>query len=100
MLALERAGVELEVFSIYPPHTSFRHGHYAKLKAPVHYAPPQSILKLGEQQAKRKGRWPAELVASHERKYGPDYKAGVRARNALYFADLFKERGFTHFHVH
>ncbi|MEK0451277.1 MAG: hypothetical protein RL088_3545 [Verrucomicrobiota bacterium] len=100
MLALERAGVQLEIFSIYPPHTSFRHGHYAKLKAPVHYAPPQSILKLGEQEAKRTGRWPADLVASHERKYGPDYKAAVRARNALYFADLFKARGFTHFHVH
>ncbi len=100
MLALERTGVELEIFSIYPPHTSFRHGHYAKLKAPVHYAPPQSILKLGEQEAKRTGRWPADLVASHERKYGPDYKAAIRARNALYFADLFKARGFTHFHVH
>ncbi len=100
MLALERAGVEIEIFSIYPPHTSFRHGHYSRLKAPVHYAPPQSILKLGEQEAKRTGRWPADLVASHERKYGPDYKANVRARNALYFADLFKARGFTHFHVH
>jgi glycosyltransferase involved in cell wall biosynthesis len=100
MLALERAGVEIEIFSIYPPHTSFRHGHFSRLKAPVHYAPAQSILKLGEQEAKRSGRWPAELVASHERKYGAAYKAGVRARNALYFADLFKARGFTHFHVH
>lgn len=100
MLALERAGVEIEIFSIYPPHTSFRHGHFSRLKAPVHYAPPQSILKLGEQDAKRLGRWPADLVASHERKYGAEYKAGVRARNALYFADLFKARGFTHFHVH
>ena len=100
MLALERAGVEIEIFSIYPPHTSFRHGHYSRLRAPVHYAPPQSILKLSEQEAKRTGRWPADLVASHERKYGIDYKSNIRARNALYFADLFKARGFTHFHVH
>lgn len=100
MLALERAGVELEIFSIYPPHTSFRHGHFSRLKAPVHYAPPPGILKLGEQDAKRSGRWPAEMVASHERKYGAAYKASVRARNALYFSDLFKARGFTHFHVH
>ncbi len=100
ILALERAGVEIEIFSIYPPHTSFRHGHFARLKAPVHYAPPQSILKLSEQEAKRTGRWPVDLVASHERKYGSDYKSNVRARNALYFADLFKARGFTHFHVH
>ncbi len=100
MLALERAGVELEIFSVYPPHTSFRHGHAAKLKAPIHYAPSQSILKLGEQEARRSGRWPAELIAAHDRKYGTQYKAALRARNALYFADLFRERGFTHFHVH
>lgn len=100
MLAMERAGVELEIFSIYPPPTSFRHGHAARLKAPIHYAPPQSILKLGEQRAKAEGRWPAELIAAHDRKYGTDYKAGLRARNALYFADLFKQRGFTHLHVH
>ncbi len=100
MLALERAGVELEIFSVYPPHTSFRHGHAAKLKAPIHYAPPQSILKLGEQEAKQNGRWPAELIAAHDRKYGAQYKAALRARNALYFADVFRSRGFTHFHVH
>src|SRR5688572_44675 len=100
MIALERAGVELEIFSIYPPPTSFRHGHARRLKAPIHYAPPQSILKLREQAAKAEGRWPAELVAAHERKYGAAYKSALRARNALYFADLFAERGFTHFHVH
>jgi glycosyltransferase involved in cell wall biosynthesis len=100
MLALERAGVDLEVFSIYPPHTSFRHGHAARLRAPIHYAPPQGILKLGEQEAKRTGRWPAELIAAHDRKYGPEYKAALRARNALYFADAFAARGITHFHVH
>lgn len=100
MLALERAGVEPEIFSIYPPPTSFRHGHSARLRAPIHYAPPQSILKLGEQKAKAEGRWPAELIAAHDRKYGAEYKASLRARNALYFADLFRARGFTHFHVH
>lgn len=100
MLALERAGVELEIFSIYPPPTSFRHGHAKRIKAPIHYAPPQSILKLREQAAKAEKRWPSALVAAHDRKYGSEYKASLRARNALYFADLFKERGFTHFHVH
>jgi glycosyltransferase involved in cell wall biosynthesis len=100
MLALERAGVELEIFSIYPPPTSFRHGHAARLRAPIQYAPPQSILKLGEQRARAEGRWPEELIAAHDRKYGPAYKAALRARNALYFADLFRARGFTHFHVH
>lgn len=100
MLALERAGVELEIFSIYPPHTSSRHGHARRLAAPIHYAPAQRILKLHEEDAKRAGRWPSELIAAHDRKYGLEYKSALRARNALYFADLFKARGFTHFHVH
>ena len=100
ILALERGGAELELYSIYPPPTSFRHGHAARIKAPVHYAPPQQILKLGEQQAQRAGRWPEKYIADHERRYGKEYKAALRARNALYFADLFKARGITHFHVH
>ncbi|MEA3209729.1 MAG: hypothetical protein QOE70_2786 [Chthoniobacter sp.] len=100
ILALERMGVEIELYSIYPPPTSFRHGHAVRIKAEVHYAPPQTILKLGEQHARRSGRWPEKYVADHERRYGKDYKANLRARNALYFADLFRQRGITHFHVH
>jgi glycosyltransferase involved in cell wall biosynthesis len=100
ILALERMGVELELYSIYPPPTSFRHGHAARIKAPLHYAPPPPILKLGEQLAKAAGRWPEKFIADHEKRYGKDYKAALRARNALYFADLFKARGITHFHVH
>ncbi|MHA3771044.1 glycosyltransferase [Verrucomicrobiota bacterium sgz303538] len=100
MLALERMGVELEIYSIYPPPTSFRHGHAARLKAPIHYAPAAQILKVGETAAKKNGHWPAELIAEHEKRYGPEYKVALRARNALYFADLFKARGITHFHVH
>ncbi len=100
MLALERMGVELELYSIYPPPTSFRHGHASRLKAEIHYAPPSPILKLGENAAKKAGRWPDEFIAQQLKKYGPDYKPELRARNALYFADLFEARGITHFHVH
>jgi glycosyltransferase involved in cell wall biosynthesis len=100
MLALERLGVQLEVCSIYPPPTSFRHGHAARMKAEIHYAPPTPILRLGEQRARVEGRWPAAFIAEHERRYGAEYKAALRARNALYFADLFTARGITHFHVH
>lgn len=100
ILALERLGVELELYSIYPPPTSFRHGHASRIKAEIHYAPPQPILKIMEQQARRTGRWPERFVAEHERRFGKEYKAALRARNALYFADLFTRRGITHFHVH
>jgi glycosyltransferase involved in cell wall biosynthesis len=100
ILALEKLGVELELYSIYPPPTSFRHGHAARMKARLHYAPSAHVLKAGELAAKKSGRWPAALIAEHDRRYGREYKAALRARNALYFADLFLARGITHFHVH
>jgi glycosyltransferase involved in cell wall biosynthesis len=100
MLALERIGVDLEIGSIYPPLTSLRHEHIARLRAPVHYSPPQKILRIWEENAKTTGKWPAELVNRHEQKYGRQIKAEQRARNALYFAELFTRSDVEHFHVH
>src|SRR5262249_33694459 len=100
MLGLERLGFELEIGSVDPPLTRLRHGHIACLRAPIHYAPPQEILKISEKSAKAAGKWPRELVERHERKYGPSVKAAQRARNALYFADHFKNRAVDHVHVH
>jgi glycosyltransferase involved in cell wall biosynthesis len=100
MLALERLGIELEIGSVYPPLTSLRHEHISRLHAPVRYAPPQEILKIWEKDAKTTGKWPGALVDQHEQKYGPSFKAEQRARNALYFADLFGRNGVDHFHVH
>src|SRR5438067_9076475 len=100
MLALEQLGFELEIGSLYPPLTSLRHEHIDCLRAPIHYAPPQEILKILEKNAKMDGKWPHDLVDRHERKYGPSVKAEQRARNALYFADHFKRRGVDHVHVH
>src|SRR2546430_2777393 len=100
MLALEQLGFELEIGSVYPPLTSLRHEHIDCLRAPIHYAPPQEILKISEKNAKTDGKWPCDLVDRHERKYGPGVKAEQRARNALYFADHFKRRGVDHVHVH
>jgi glycosyltransferase involved in cell wall biosynthesis len=100
MLALERLGIELEIGSVYPSLTSLRHEHISRLRAPVRYAPPQEILKIWEKDAKSTGKWPRALVDQHEQKYGPSFKAEQRARNALYFADLFARNGVDHFHVH
>jgi glycosyltransferase involved in cell wall biosynthesis len=103
MLALERRGIELVIGSIYPPLTSLRHEYIARLSAPIHYAPPQQILKIWEQNAKA-GRatfkWPGKLVAQHDQKYGLSVKAEQRARNALYFAEFFTLSGVDHVHVH
>jgi glycosyltransferase involved in cell wall biosynthesis len=100
MLALERRGIELVIGSVYPPLTSLRHEYIARLRAPIHYAPPQEILKILEHDAKTARRWPRDLVERHNSKYGPGAKAEQRARNALYFAEFFARSGADHVHVH
>src|SRR5205814_8967672 len=84
----------------YPPSTSLRHEHSSCLSAPITYAPPQQILKVSQKNAKIGGKWPRDLVDRHGQKYGSSVKAEQRARNALYFADLFARSGVDHLHVH
>jgi glycosyltransferase involved in cell wall biosynthesis len=93
-------GYSLLLGAIHPPLTSIRHAHAARLKAPVHYAPPPPVLKLWEERAREDFRWPDKLIAEHERKYGAAFKPALRARNASYFAYLFAREGIRHFHVH
>jgi glycosyltransferase involved in cell wall biosynthesis len=100
MLELERRGFELVLASMYPPKTPVRHEYLARLRAQVHYAPDKSVLESLVREATRKNRWPEALIAQHERKYGADYKAALRARNALFFVELFEREGIRHFHVH
>src|SRR5207302_11207126 len=76
------------------------HEYIARLAAPVHYAPPQEILRILERNAKTTGKWPRDLVDQHEGRYGPVAKAEQRARNALYFAGFFARSGVDHVHVH
>ena len=100
MLALERLGFELIIGSVHPPLTSLRHEHISCLRASIHYAPPQEILKILEKAARATGKWPRDLVQQHEQKYGPSAKAELRARNAFYFADFFARNDVEHVHVH
>src|SRR5436305_15134258 len=100
MLALERLGLELAIGSVHPPLTTLRHEHISCLRAPIHYAPPQEILKISEKIARASGRWPRDLVRQHDQKYGPGAKTELRARNALYFADFFARHRVDHVHVH
>jgi glycosyltransferase involved in cell wall biosynthesis len=100
MIALEKLGFSLEVASVYPPLSSLRHAHARQLLAPVRYAPPQPVLRVWEKNAKAQGSWPSPLVDLHEKHYGWRYKPSHRARNALYFAEVFAQAGVDHFHVH
>jgi len=100
MLELERREHEIILGSLYPPKTALRHEYLKKLRAPIRYAPPSRELDALARKAKRKGRWPTALVAQHEKKYGAEYKAALRARNALFFVELFESARVRHFHVH
>jgi glycosyltransferase involved in cell wall biosynthesis len=100
MLELERREHEIILGSLYPPKTVLRHEYLKKLRAPIRYAPPSRELDSLARKAKRKGRWPTALVAQHEKKYGAEYKAALRARNALFFVELFEGARVRHFHVH
>ena len=102
MLALEAAGIPLAIGSLNAPPDSFRHERLADIKANAHYPPPAKILQAMQRFAEEDGSWAplGELVKAHDEAYGVDYKARLRARNALYFAKLFKSRGVSHVHVH
>jgi len=100
MLELERRGYDLLIGSVHAPLTSLRHEHFARFRSPVCYAPPAPILRLWEKKMHEAGRWPEALIERHDRRYGPAFKASLRARNASYFAELFSRHGISHFHVH
>ena len=100
MLELERHGYELLIGSVHAPLTSLRHEHFARFRSPVVYAPPTPILRLWEKKMRKSERWPQALIDRHEHRFGPAFKAPLRARNATYFAELFASHGITHFHVH
>jgi glycosyltransferase involved in cell wall biosynthesis len=100
MLELERRGHEIVLASLYPPKTELRHEYLTKLRAKIQYAPDSRALDKLAQKAKRSGRWPAAMVQEHDLKYGPEYKAALRARNAFFFVELFERERIPHFHVH
>ncbi len=99
MLALEAMGFELEIISLNPPPDSFRHERLDRLKAEVHYPPPDRVLNA-------KAKTPefdyalGQAVTEHDDHYGNSYKAAIRARNAWHFAPLLKKLGVQHVHVH
>lgn len=99
MLALERMGFQIEIGSLNRPPNSFRHERLDRLKAEIHYPPPPDLLdalaKTPEYKSKLGG-----MIDMHGEVYGTGYKPSTRARNAWYFADLFRRLGVQHVHVH
>ncbi len=103
MLELEARGVELTIASINPPGDTFRHERQRAFRAEVLYPPPLGVLKAWEANARASGQWQTrlgEMIERHDREYGRETKAAVRARNALYFAERFQRAGIRQVHVH
>ena len=99
MLALEGMGFELEIGSLNRPPNSFRHERLDRLKAEIHYPPPPDLLDACAKHPDFKSQL-GPLIDDHSQRYGTGYKPAVRARNAWYFARLFRRLGVQHVHVH
>ena len=103
MLALEARGFDLDIASINPPPNAFRHERFEQFAADVFYPPPSRVLSRLQSLREKDGSWQekfGDMIARHDRDYGKTFKAATRARNALYFAELFQKRSIKHFHVH
>lgn len=103
MLELESRGLDLTIASINPPSDIFRHERHRAFRAEVLYPPPLTILKAWESSARASGRWQevlGEMIERHDCEYGRAFKAAIRARNALYFAERFQRAGIGQIHVH
>lgn len=103
MLALEARGFDLDIASINPPPNAFRHERFDHFTAEAFYPPPPEVLARLKARREKEGSWGenfGDMIARHDREYGPSFKAATRARNALYFAELFQKRGIRHIHVH
>src|SRR4029078_764184 len=85
MLELEQREHEIILGSLYPPKTALRHEYLKKLRAPIRYAPSSREIVALPRRANRPRRGRSALVAKNKKKYGAEYKAALRARNALFF---------------
>jgi len=99
MLALEAMGFDLEIVSLNAPPDSFRHERLDRLRAGMHYPPPEAVLDAEATDPTFEEKL-GPLIKDHETRYGKSYKPQVRARNAWHFAPLLRRLGISHVHVH
>ncbi len=99
MLTLETAGFDLEIISLNRPPDSFQHERLERLKAEIHYPPPEDVLNA-EVRTPGFNEKLGALISEHDAKYGQSFKAALRARNAWHFAPLLRKLGVRHVHVH
>ena len=99
MLALESLGFQLEIGSLFRPHNSFRHERLDRLRAEVHHLPDADIVDALVTNPEFKQTL-GPVIEKHKKAYGERFKPASLARNAWYFAALFRRLGVQHVHVH
>lgn len=100
ILELQRLGHEVLIGSVHSPLTPFREEGTELLSHAVSYAPPAKVLAGWQRRAQANRVWPNELVKRHKKQFKGSTDPLARAREALFFADLFKRNGIEHFRVH
>mgnify|MGYP001628160626 CR=1 FL=1 len=81
MLALESRGFDLDIASINPPPSAFRHERFDQFEAEVFYPPPSRALGKLKSLREEDGSWQARfgaMIARHDRDYGVSFKAATR----------------------
>ena len=108
ILALERAGVDVEIFSLLKPPAEQRHGMLSELRAPITYLPGAGNLngiKVLSGLDAREGSF-SELIEERSCRFGQLYPAKTGEDvAALYLkaaalALLAQQRGVAHLHAH
>jgi len=95
LLAHERAGTEIEIFSLRPPGDGRLHEMVGRVRAPVRYVPHAGLSA--------DGLWEAIRDAGSSGRAATADAAGADARDlfqALWLARAVRERGIGHLHAH
>lgn len=104
ILALEAAGIEVEVFSLKPPDDETRHGSFDCLVAPITVVEPlapRSIFRHLEALSKQRDADSRRELSYLYSRLDADNPLLPRAlKFAVPLNDLVRERGITHMHAH
>jgi glycosyltransferase involved in cell wall biosynthesis len=98
ILAHERAGLEIEIFSLRPPNDSNFQNAISRVRAPVTYLPSDGVKAVNFWQAiEEAGTLIPEIFARLEAARGED---PVEIFQSVVVATVARSRGLTHLHAH
>lgn len=100
MMVLSDRGQPIEIASVSPPPSSFRHGYARRIGTRTFYAPHPEVRRAVQSRIEGGADWPGELIERQRREFGAASDPEARARDAVYFAEQLPDHGIKHVHVH